>query len=108
MEGHRPDAEGDDGVLLHCANSNGFIFEASTFGDARNSERDSSDIAGGGHGGSGGDGMVDGRGWHMCADLEASLLVRFAVSPPLARRCLCLMSSRPLFTATTAVLLLLS
>lgn len=66
--------EHDSHVVLHCADGSGTMFEASTSGAVWNVERDSSS------------GPADdvpaesataaGRGWYVCADLEASLLVR--------------------------------
>lgn len=72
---------GDDGcgVVLHCVDYRGTIFEASTVGGGGwNAERDDSifGTADGGGGGGGGGTAVGGRGWHLCADVEASLLVR--------------------------------
>ena len=88
-------ANADDGVILHCVKSNGTMFEASTLGSVWNTERDGglieeavADVGGGGGGGGGGgsggggDWGAGGRsaamhgGWHVCADLEAALLVR--------------------------------
>lgn len=69
------DAGNDAAVVLHCVGRGGTVFEASTGGAVWNAERD------------GGDGHAEvpagaaalaapaGRGWHMCADLEALLLV---------------------------------
>ncbi|CAN0311575.1 unnamed protein product [Ectocarpus sp. 8 AP-2014] len=75
----RPDNNGDGSTVLHCVNSSGTVFEASTSGAAWNFEL----ITPGGSEG----GAVPaaaaavaaaavGGGWHVCADLEASLLVR--------------------------------
>ncbi|CAM9138553.1 unnamed protein product [Ectocarpus sp. 4 AP-2014] len=72
----RPDYNGDGSTVLHCVNSTGTVFEASTSGAAWNSEL----IApGGSEGGAvpaaAAAGAAVGGGWHVCADLEAFLLV---------------------------------
>ncbi|CAB1118693.1 unnamed protein product [Ectocarpus sp. CCAP 1310/34] len=68
----RPDYNGDGTTVLHCVNSTGTVFEASTSGAAWNSEL----IApGGSEGGADPAAAAAGGRWHVCADLEASLLV---------------------------------
>ncbi|CAN0114123.1 unnamed protein product [Ectocarpus sp. 6 AP-2014] len=70
----RPDYNGDGSTVLHCVNSSGTVFEASTSGAAWNSEL----IApGGSEGGAvpAAAAAAAGGGWHVCADLGASLLV---------------------------------
>lgn len=71
----------DNHVVLHCVDSSGTMFEASTFGVVWNIERDSSGPAD-----APADAATAGRGWHVCADLEASLLVRETVQE---KACFC-------------------
>lgn len=64
----------NDHVVLHGVTGSGTIFEASTFGVVWNAERDSSGPAG-----VPAEAAAAERGWHVCADLEASLVVRDTV-----------------------------
>ncbi|CAN0385199.1 unnamed protein product, partial [Hapterophycus canaliculatus] len=66
---------GGGGVVLHCVDARGTVFEASTSGLAWNFERQNHDGGAGGGGARPSAGAL-GRGWHVCADLGASLLVR--------------------------------
>lgn len=83
---------GDDSnnaaVVLHCVGRDGTVFEASTGGAVWNAERDGGD----GHAEvpAGGAAAAARLGWHMCADLEALLLVspeyRIYIAHPSRRR----------------------
>lgn len=74
-----PDDQGgnndhDNHVVLHCVDRSGTMSEASTFGVVWNVERDSSgpaDVSA--------EAAAEWRVWHVCADMEASLLVRETV-----------------------------
>eukprot|EP00752_Nemacystus_decipiens_P007104 g6366.t1 len=65
------DQDNDNHVVLHCVDRRGTVFEASTFGAVWNVERGSSQQAG-----VPAEAAAAERGWHVCADLEASLLIR--------------------------------
>ena len=60
---------GGDGVLLHCTSSSGYMYEMLMSGVVRNFARDPASP----EDGDGGAEMA--RGWHVCADSKAKLVV---------------------------------
>lgn len=69
IESAAPGSGDDGGVVLHCVNSHGAMFEASTFGTVSNMHMFNAGDGGGQRS------TTSGRGWHVCADSQASLLV---------------------------------
>lgn len=74
LDGQSGNNKQDTDIVLHCIDKSGTMFEASTFGAVWNVERHSSGCAVVAV-----EAAAAKRDWHVCADLDALLLVRETV-----------------------------